>query len=236
MSAVQQMLVAGGGGDPYYANVSLLLHCDGVNGSTTFTDNSPSPKTVTANGNAQITTTDPKFGSGSVTFDGTGDYLNTASDNAFNFPSVPFTVECWFNSPNASPFDFSNTGIFSQRISGVYAPFEIRLYRGGISWLIANASINSWAYSSNSTINIVSQNTWYHIAFVGTGTNLTLYFNGTSIFTNTQPAWTSANRTMYIGSGGDGAFTGKIDEFRVTKGVARYTANFAPPTMPFPSY
>jgi hypothetical protein len=52
------------------SNVSLLLHGNGTNGSTTITDNSPSPKTVTAVGNAQISTAQSKYGGGSIAFDG----------------------------------------------------------------------------------------------------------------------------------------------------------------------
>lgn len=205
---------------------------DGANGSTTFTDNSPSPKSITVNGNAQITTTNPKFGSGSATFDGTGDYLNTASDNAFNFSGIAFTIECWFKTSNLSQ---GNRSLFSQRILGAnYAPFEIRINSTGFSWLIANSSVNFWDSTSSSISGLVSSNTWTHIALVGDGTNLTFYVAGTSRLTRSQPNWTSANRTIYIGSGGDGAFTGEIDDFRITKGVARYTSNFTPPTSAFP--
>ena len=63
------------GEDPYYGNVSLLLYGDGANGSTTITDSSPTPKTVTAVGNAQISTAQSKFGGASIAFDGAGDYL-----------------------------------------------------------------------------------------------------------------------------------------------------------------
>jgi len=55
--------------DPFYNNVSLLLHCNGTNASTNFIDNSGSPKTVTANGNAQISTTQWRFGNSSAYFD-----------------------------------------------------------------------------------------------------------------------------------------------------------------------
>jgi hypothetical protein len=242
MSALQQLFFntfgsgvspAPGPTDPYYSDVSLLLHMDGANNSTTFTDNSPSPKTITVNGDAKITTTNPKFGSGSVIFDGTGDYLNTPSNNAFNFNGVSFTVECWFKTSNLSQ---TNRSLFSQRISdALYGPFEIRVNNTGLSWLIANSTIGNWFSTAATISGLVSSNTWIHVAFVGTGTNLTLYVNGTSRLTISQPIWNSANRIIYIGSGGDGAFTGEIDEFRITKGVARYTANFTPPTQAFPN-
>ena len=62
--------------DPQFGSVSLLLHGDGANGSTTIVDSSPTPKTVTAFGDAQISTAQSKFGGASIAFDGTGDYLS----------------------------------------------------------------------------------------------------------------------------------------------------------------
>ena len=64
---------AAGPPDPDFANVSLLLHGDGTNGSTTIVDSSSSSKTVTAVGDAQISTAQSKFGGSSIYFDGTGD-------------------------------------------------------------------------------------------------------------------------------------------------------------------
>ena len=223
---------AGGGGstDPNFANVSLLLHMDGTNGSTTFTDSSSNTVSITANGNAQITTSTFKFGTGSSTYDGTGDYLNTPSSSLFNFGTgSAFTVEAFIRVPNS----FIRP-IFSQRIAGVFAPFEIQQNGSGYTWLLANAAVNNWASVASSSTGLISTNTWYHIALVGDGTNVKFYHEGTQILSASQPAWTSANRTMYIGGGGDGVYQGQIDEFRVTKGVARYTANFTPPTAPFP--
>ena len=82
--------------DPYYDNVSLLLHGDGTNGSTTIVDNSPSPKTMTALGNAQISTTESLFGGSSLYFDGSGnDAIQTLPGNDFVYGTGPFTLEAW---------------------------------------------------------------------------------------------------------------------------------------------
>ena len=84
--------------DEYYASVSLLLYGNGTNGSTTITDNSPSPKTVTAVGNAQISTAQSKFGGASIAFDGTGDFITVPDSSAFvlGLSNEPYTVEFWF--------------------------------------------------------------------------------------------------------------------------------------------
>ena len=71
--------------DQYISSVTLLLHCDGANTSTVFTDKSLTANVVTAYGNAAISTTQSKFGGSSAYFDGSGDYLTTASVNCCNF-------------------------------------------------------------------------------------------------------------------------------------------------------
>ena len=78
--------------DPHYANVSLLLHGDGADNGTVFTDNSHSPKTVTAYGNAKTSTAQSKFGGSSIFFDGNGDYLVSPSNSAFQFGTGDFTI------------------------------------------------------------------------------------------------------------------------------------------------
>jgi hypothetical protein len=68
---------------------------DGANASTSFIDNSPTPKTVVANGNIQISTAQSKFGGASAYFDGSGDFLQIANNQDFNMGSGDFTIEFW---------------------------------------------------------------------------------------------------------------------------------------------
>lgn len=82
-----------GGGDPYWANVVSLLHMDGANGSTTFTDQKG--KTWTPNGNVQISTAQSVFGGSSAAFDGVNDSLSIASHADFGFGTGDWTVECF---------------------------------------------------------------------------------------------------------------------------------------------
>ena len=74
--------------DPYYGYTSLLLNMDGANGSTSFTDSGPNALAVTAVGNAQISTTQSKYGGASAYFDGAGDYLTTPEN------SIVFGPQC----------------------------------------------------------------------------------------------------------------------------------------------
>jgi len=81
---------------------SLILLCNGSNGSSIFTDSSPSPKTVTAHGNAQISTAQSKSGGSSAYFDGSGDFLTVPADADLQFGSGDFTVEAWVYPTTAS--------------------------------------------------------------------------------------------------------------------------------------
>jgi hypothetical protein len=86
------------------ANTLLLLHMDGTNGSTVFRDDNgiigSTPKAITANGNAQISTAQSKFSGSSALFDGTGDFLLLGHNTDLNFGPNNFTVEFWINFTN----------------------------------------------------------------------------------------------------------------------------------------
>jgi hypothetical protein len=95
-----------------------------------------------------------------------------------------------------------------------------------------STSGSSWAL--NSTGGTVTANTWNHVAFVRSGTSCVAYLNGTSVVTGTvSGALASSSQKLAIGSftsDGSDLFTGYIDDFRFTRGQARYTSNFTPPT------
>jgi hypothetical protein len=221
--------------DPYYGAVSLLLHGDGADGSTQIIDNSPNPKTVTVNGNAQISTTESKFNGSSLKFDGNGDYIDAdASSPDFELGSDDFTIETWVLFNSNSP----NDGCIISK----HAPFtphwvEIRLgsTQGAI---ITQVSFDgtSWGMSYQST-DLVATNTWYHIALVRSGSVFTTYIDGVANGTASS-ASSISNNTSYplrLGARGnaDQPLDGYIDDLRITKGVARYTSNFTPPSQPF---
>jgi hypothetical protein len=217
--------------DPYWANVSLLLRCDGTNGSTAFTDSSSNALAVTVNGNAQISTAQSKFGGASALLDGSGDYLGVAASSLFNVGNgALFTVEC-----HARPSTLSGNGTFlSMRNQAAYAPFELIRTNGSIRLMAANATLDNWSVNSSSASSVFTVNQWSHVALVGNGSQLTVFVDGISVITVSQASWTSANRQLFVGGGGDNQFAGNIDEVRFTLGVARYTANFTPPDAQFP--
>lgn len=88
-----QVAAIGGGIDTY---TKMLLHADGlVDSSTTITDSSDTPKTVTSAGSAQIDTAQYKYAEGSILFDGDGDYVTTADHADFNMADDAFTFDFW---------------------------------------------------------------------------------------------------------------------------------------------
>ena len=215
-------------GDPNFADVELLLHGDGTSGSTTITDSSLNGITVTANGNAQIDTTIKKFGTGSIEFDGTGDYLTAPDDAAWDLGSSDFTIEA-FVYPTASPAQPIIIGQWTSSYAWVLLLSNDgnRYLRG----LLYNGSFNDYVSTS-----ALSLNSWNHCAFVREGNTVSLYLNGTSVYSTTFTGSVSTSTSaLSIGANsvGGSPFQGYLDDVRVTKGVARYTSNFTAPTAAF---
>ena len=210
--------------------VSLLLHGNGTNGSTTITDSSPTPKAVTAVGNAQISTAQSKFGGASIAFDGNGDYLSIPFSTDFQIAG-DYTIEFWARIPAQSTASYTLGYLGTHAISGV-SGFAIGHYLGNLSVRLNNVST-----ASSTTPLLV--NTWQHIAVVCSGASLRGYVDGNQVLSGSS-ATTSNTNSLVIGNFQDldpnRWFTGFIDDLRITKGIARYTSNFTPPTAPFPDF
>jgi prepilin-type N-terminal cleavage/methylation domain-containing protein len=209
--------------DPYWSNVSLLLKFDE---NTIFTDSSNNGLMVTANGNTQISTTQSKWNTGSVYFDGNGDWLAIAASSALAMGTGDFTVEFWIY-PEVTT---DNDGLFSfTGSSGGIGNLFTSLYAGN---LYAGSGGSGGAAKGS-----LSTNTWHHIALTRAGTSVKTFLNGTQL--GSTETWSNDFNTnrldigLYYGT--PYTFKGFINDFRVTKGVARYTANFTPPTQSFPN-
>ena len=179
---------------------------------------------------AQIDTSVKKYGTGSMEFDGTGDYLQIPSSTQFGFGTGDFTVEAWvYLNSNGATFKT----IFSTRPTSS---------TGGSNAIYFGVSNNGQAYydgSDGGTLSlsgttVLSTSTWYHLAVVRSGTTITLYVNGTSEGTRTDSNTKNTNPAVIGGFSNGFTIDGYIDDLRITKGVARYTANFTPPTAAFP--
>jgi hypothetical protein len=222
-------------GDPDFDKVSLLLH-----GNGNLTDTSGTPKTVTALGSAATSTTQAKFGTASLASLAAGDFYTVPHSTAFDFGSGNFTIEMWVY-PVAG-----NTGIrglFGKRIAASNAPVIAYVESSGaLTVLAANtaASGGNWNLSITSSATI-SVGQWSHIAIVRNGTTLTAYVNGVSAGSSNGLSSTAVLQNSSAFAIGatitDPSFTpyfgGYIDEFRVSKGIARYTDAFTPSTSAY---
>ena len=216
--------------DPQFGSVSLLLHGNGTNGSTTITDSSPTPKTVTAVGDAKISTAQSKFGGSSIAFDGSGDYLSIASNAALALGAT-WTVEffVYLNSFGAGSYrnGFVSTGTLN-------TTGHLQIYTDTGPVVVARCG-GTGSNDAQSGASPFATATWTHLAVVCNNLATTIYINGVANGTGTL-ASASIEPLTRIGNAvfSDYDLDGYIDDLRITKGVARYTANFTPPTAPFP--
>jgi hypothetical protein len=210
-------------------NTSLLLNFTnaGITDATAKND----LETV---GNAQISTTQSKFGGSSMYFDGTGDYLVTPSSVINALGSGDFTIEMWVN-PSAT------TNNYPCIISNLaFASNSWQLYDRHLS---ANTKFTFWVYNINTSSPVltstttVSNGTWYHLAITRSGSTWRLFVNGTQEASTTSTAAADAGTSYSLSVGWSKSSTenyaGYIDDLRITRGYARYTANFTAPTAAF---
>lgn len=222
--------------DPNFANVSLLINPDGANASTTFVDLSSNANTLTAVGNAQHSTTDPKFTSSNIRCDGTGDTVTAPTGTIFDFGGGHYTLEAWI-----FVIQFTTTAFFTKRAnSTVFTPFYFYI-DGGTNKLgyLSSANGSSWGIILEASTALGSPSVWYHVAVDFDGTTTRLYQDGVVKATSTtvQTMMTNTN-AVSIGAGAADAsqsFNGRIGPCRITKGVARYAGAFTPPTAAFPT-
>ena len=192
-------------------------------------DDSPHGHTMTAYGNATISSTQSKFGSNAAYFDGSGDYIAITSDESeLNIGTDDFTFEAWIWLNDLSGYQTifmtkdgtTNVGHYYLRTNGS----KLQLQLGSIS--------NSTLLQLNSTTDLVAQE-WTHVAATRTGSSVKLFINGVQAGTGTDQQGTrslvSSNFRVGIGQHGS-PFEGYINDLRILKGYAKYTAGFTPPT------
>ena len=216
-------------------NTSLLLSVQNAG----IYDNAMGTDYITG-GSAQISTSVKKYGTGSLSFNASTDYLQSQTGQNFIFYTGNWTIECWFyitssvnNQTIYAVSDNQSTG--TNEISAKFDSSNNMLF-----YVYANGSyvVNGGAGTSSA----LSLNTWYHHALVRNGTNISCYLNGVNTSSTTISSSITINgQTMncIVGSNVPSLlrfFNGYIDDFRITKGYARYTSNFTPPTQALPNY
>lgn len=219
------LLLSGvGTGDPYWGNVTSLLHMEGANGGTTFTDQIANTWTRVAS--TVTSTAQFKFGASSMLV-ASGRIASTTPMGVGGVGTGDFTIEGWFYATATTA-----RGLFDTLANATSNGIALGWNQAGGTWQIY---FNGTTYLSSSTS--LTLNTWVHFALVRSGTTVQLFVNGVSIASFTQASNMTA-ATLFIGQYFNSSFPwlGYIDEFRVTKGVARYTAGFTPPSAPFPNF
>ena len=181
-------------------------------------------------GGAQISTSVVKYGTGSISFDGSGDWLTIPSTPVLTYSVNNFTVELWMYS-NAAPG--SDAGVVDQRPDST---------NGSYFMLGVNSSNRLFIYVNTdyrigpTAATAINTAAWYHVAYVRSSGTGTLYINGNSVGTWSDTT-TYLQGAGFIGHHSFSAsdFNGYIDGLRITDGYAVYTANFTPPTAAFPN-
>jgi hypothetical protein len=209
--------------DPLFADVSLLLHFDGTNESTSFSDSSSNGLTVTANGNAQISTAQSKFGGSSYYCqDSVSDFLEIATAGSQFLFAGDYTIEAWmwFVALNADMSVYysyiSSEGYLALNIT----PSDFNVYFQSISPDFAPA-------------HSVPVEQWVHVAMVRSNGTVSVYQDGTlldSVSSGGTHGHSAPESVRICNTGGNELY---VDEFRITK-AARYTGAFTPPDAPFP--
>jgi hypothetical protein len=176
-------------------------------------------------GDAKIVTSTRKYGTGSMYFDGTGDYLAILNNNLLQFNTGNFTVEFWLNATNTG----GTHGLVAASSTGA-GYWASLIFQNSIYWQSVNGTTNLFSASYSSYYG-----SWTHVAFCRNNSVTKLYLNGIEVAS-------ASDTNNYNGTAGtydvgrdldnNGLLTGYIDDLRITK-FARYTANFTPPTATF---
>lgn len=229
LAQMQALAPPNGGND---ASVVLLAHFEGANGATAFANSAASGPAMTALGNAQISTAQFKYGGSALFLDGSGDAVSMVSSTALDL-TADFTIDFWarWNSVagNQEILCFNQNASFmcAQRLSLASGVLKFLSSANGTSQNISDTVVHS-----------PSTGVWYHYSVNRSGNTYWISVNGAQVatFTNSGlPITTSAADLIGAidNSGPVNSFNGWIEEFRVTKGVARWTANFTPPARPY---
>jgi hypothetical protein len=208
--------------------VSLLLHCNGSDGSTTITDSSTYAHTMTAGGDAQIDTAQSKYGGASLLFDGTSDSATTGDTTDLTMGADDFTLELFVRFATVA----STRVLICKQASGEYAQYLLQQNAGTLEFY---ASSNNSSYDICGPISggSLSIDTWYHVAVSREGSDFRLFLDGTQVATTSNASAlhsTTCGLSLGIYPSGTSCLNGWMDEVRITKGTAWYTGSFTPPT------
>lgn len=231
MFAARNFFMASGAlPEPFYNSVQLLLHGNGTNGGTTFTDSSKFGRTMTATGAPTTSTTQVKYGSASMKFpNSAGDRL-TVTQAAFAPGTGDFTFEGWWwlgtgdTAADKGMMQMSTTaGGLTTTIAGSLAIFTA----SGNFGCYANGIFNPGSIAA-------TDNTWYFLSLCRVSGVTKLAVNGVVSVSFADTTNYTATNLVLGGYATTGFLTsGYIDDYRMTIGVGRYPGAYTPPASQF---
>ena len=178
-------------------------------------------------GNAQISTSVVKFGTGSISINSASapSFLRSYNADAVNFGTGDLTIEGWIY-----PTQYTNDSLICKFIAGSNV-FFLMINSGQLT-IVTNGYSPGLGYSY---FGALSLNTWTYIAVTRVSGTWFGYINGTKSGSSYSFATSITPTQVIVGEDATNRYIGNIDDFRITKGIARYTANFTPPTAAFPN-
>jgi hypothetical protein len=214
------------------------LATDVVSGTSLFYktdwDVSGQEHTFSVNGSPQLySNTTPSGMLGSMGFSGSSEWLQTADSDDWYFGSGDFTVDFWVN---------FNTKAVRQRLLGQYESGDaynalLIMYNTSSDTIYASLGSSSASNELEADFSGHSTGEWVHLAFVRNGNLFSLYINGflgdSNTYSVTQVVTGSDFSIGRLGEYDGDYLNGYISEFRISKGIARWTSNFTPPTEPY---
>jgi hypothetical protein len=220
------------GGDAHRANRSLLLHMEGANGGTSFTDSSANGFTGTPT-SATTSTTQAKYGSSSLSVGRSG-RVSIPSNAAFDFATGDFFLGfwCYFNSVAGEQWLTTRGGISASSTTG---PFAVILVGGNIGFY-STANNLAWDIANNLLIKASpSSGAWNHIGAARIGNNFYTYWNGAQVSTVSSSSSLYANgAAVSIGNDSNNSSAkganAYIDEFTLVKGSSAGATSSTCPT------
>ncbi|MDE3021612.1 MAG: hypothetical protein KGI54_07100 [Pseudomonadota bacterium] len=215
------------GSDPYWTSVVSLIHGIGTNGSTTITD-SKGITAWTTSGSAAISTSQSKFSTSSLYLPGSS-YLSANTPASIDLGNSDFTIEGFYYFTTVSSYQV----LYLSHFSNGNMSLRLQLNSGQLQLQYNQSS------TAATTSTTVTANTWHFLAATRSGSNIYLFIDGVLSATGTLASITAGTvDAIELGQNIQNTswfLYGYVNEYRVTKGVARYTSSFTPPTAPFPN-
>lgn len=223
---------------PSFANVALLVSFDGADESTTFTDLSNAGRTLTALNNAQLDTSQKKYGTASGLFNGTTDSVNTPASSDLLIGSQEFCIEAWIRP------DTQHTG----KIAGIWSDTGGSAFSYAFYTLASGEIVFAWSSNGSGSSSLASTGANYstgvfsHVAVDRDSSDtLRLFLNGVQVGSATVSDTffaVASSKLFEIGRDGAGNtnyFRGRMDDLRVTIGESVYSSAFTPPSSAHPT-